>query len=120
MFAAGKPNLSSPRTAWMINAIKTGTLYSSIVPDGDFDRVDPVSKFEKNFPPTYFVHGTADVFSKVEISEKMTKELLELGAQAEMVRTEGQPHVFDIMLKEEDELFKGVVMDAFRWLESHV
>ena len=52
MFVDGKPDLQTPRPAWYIMQMKRGTSISSLVPDGDYERVDATTGFSKDFPPT--------------------------------------------------------------------
>lgn len=116
----GAPNLDSPRTAWMIAGLASGSYLRDVVKDGDFARVDPVNAFKKDWPPTCFVHGTDDVFALEEWSFKASEELQTLGVVSEVVRVSGQGHVFDLRLTEGDDLFQKYVMRGLKFLETHV
>ncbi|KAF2424240.1 hypothetical protein EJ08DRAFT_700833 [Tothia fuscella] len=61
---------STPRNAWFVANMKKGTLLKNAVQDGNFDRIDPVQLFSSSFPPTYFLHGTADTAVPVELARK--------------------------------------------------
>lgn len=108
----------------MLDALKNGTHLSSCVQDGKFARCDPATLFASagsrgKWPPTCFVHGTEDVFALEEWSWRAKSELEEAGTgDVEVVRVEGAGHVFDILLKEGDELFEGPVMEGLKFLEQ--
>lgn len=120
MFTPAGPNNSTPRTAWMINAMKAGSLYPDIIKDGNTERVDPATGFSESFPPTCFVHGTGDDYAPYRLIKRANDELKAKGVEVEYVEAEGQSHVFDMFLKEEDALFKDVVMKGLDFLKRHV
>jgi pimeloyl-ACP methyl ester carboxylesterase len=122
MFIKGAPNLSDPRCAWYISQIKAGTSLSSIVPDGDYERVDPMTKFSESFPPTYFLHGKKDVFVGYELAERAFDELKSFGVETELVLGEEIGHAFDLQMLEGDEsgLFEKYVVPALEFLVKHV
>jgi acetyl esterase/lipase len=120
MFVAGKPNLADPRCAWYIAQIKAGTSLSSIVPDDDYERVDPVTQFKKGFPPTYFLHGKQDVFVGHALSERAAAKLRECGVETELVLGEEIGHAFDLQPGEdESEEWGKYVVPALEWLVKH-
>lgn len=120
MFVQGKPNLADPRCAWYLQQIKQGTAISSILPDADLERADPTSKFTKNFPPTYFLHGKADSFVKYELTVRAHEELRTLGVETELVVPEGIEHAFDLQPQVGDEVFEKYVVPALDFLARHV
>ncbi|KAJ4369617.1 hypothetical protein N0V83_005379 [Neocucurbitaria cava] len=121
MFVDGKPALSDPRCAWYIQQLKNGTSISSIVPDGDFARVDATKHFSASFPPTYFLHGgDADVFVNYRLSVRAHEELKGLGVETELVIGEEVGHVFDLIIQDTDPLFVKYVVPALDFLERHV
>ncbi|CAO2648250.1 Nn.00g075170.m01.CDS01 [Neocucurbitaria sp. VM-36] len=121
MFMNGKPTLSDPRCAWFIQQLKNGTSISSIVQDGDYERVDATKRFNKGFPPTYFLHGgDADVFINYRLSVRAHEELKEMGVETELVIGEEVGHVFDLMIEDTDPLFIKYVVPALEFLERHV
>jgi acetyl esterase/lipase len=120
MFIAGAPNLSDPRCAWYIAQIKAGTSMSSIVPDGDYQRVDPVSKFGKGFPPTYFLHGKKDVFVRHEWSERAEERLRECGVETEIVLGEEIGHAFDLQMEVKREKWEKYVVPALDFLVQKI
>ena len=120
MFVEGKPALSDPRSAWFIQQLKNGTSISSIVPDGDYGRVDPTTQFKKGFPPTYFLHGKPDVFVDHSLTVRAHEELKRLGVETELVVGEEIGHVFDVQVKEDDPLFGKYVVPALDFLEKYV
>jgi pimeloyl-ACP methyl ester carboxylesterase len=122
MFVNGAPNQSDPRCAWYISQIKAGTSLSSIVPDGDYERVDPTTKFNKDFPPTYFLHGKKDVFVGYELAVRAHEQLKSLGPETKLVLGEEIGHAFDLQMVEGDDsgLFEKYVVPALDFLVEHV
>jgi acetyl esterase/lipase len=120
MFVAGAPNLSDSRCAWYIEQIKRGTSITSIVPDRKYEKVDPTQQWEKEFPPTYFFHGTADVFVGHEFAVRANEDLKRLGVKTELVLAEGVGHAFDLQMQEGDEKWDRLVVPALEWLVGHV
>lgn len=120
MFVDGKPALSDPRSAWFIQQLKNGSSISSIITDGDYERVDPTAQFTKAFPPTYFLHGVPDVFVDYNLTVKAHEELKKLSVETELVIGEEFGHVFDLQLQESDPLFAKYVLPALDFLKRHV
>jgi acetyl esterase/lipase len=120
MFVAGKPNLADPRVAWYIEQIKHGRALSAIVPDGEYARCDPMEGVDGEFPPTYFLHGKADVFVKWELSQLAFEKLRGLGVRAELVTPEGVGHAFDLQMEEGSEDWGRLVVPALEWVEGFV
>ncbi|KAB2579970.1 Non-reducing polyketide synthase ausA [Lasiodiplodia theobromae] len=137
MFVNGKPDLRSPRSAWMIHALKHGTWFRACVEGGDavgdgeeegliseetLTALEPTRGFGRaaGFPPTCFVHGTEDVFAPFALAERAEREAKAKGVEVKFVRVQGAGHVFDIGLAEEDELFKGPVVTALKWFVERI
>lgn len=120
LFVDGKPALSDPRCAWFITQLRDGKTISSIVPDGDYQRVDAAAQFDSNFPPTYFFHGTADIFVDHELTIRTHKELVKLGVETEIDIGEGMGHVFDFGLEETDPLYGQHVLPALCFLQQRI
>ncbi|KAH7089991.1 alpha beta-hydrolase [Paraphoma chrysanthemicola] len=120
MFTAAGPNLSDPRCAWFIEQIKSGTSMSSIVPDGDYTRIDATSSFSGKFPPTYFLHGKKDVFVPYGLSVRTHEALKALGVETELIMPDEIGHAFDLQISEEAKEFKEWVVPALDWLVGHV
>jgi acetyl esterase/lipase len=117
MFVAGKPNLKDARCAWYIAQIKAGTSLSSVVPDGNYQRCDPVTQFSAGFPPTYFLHGKEDVFVGYALSERAADKLRECGLATELMLGEEIGHAFDLQPgAEESESWGKYVVPALEWL----
>lgn len=113
------PDFSRPRIAWMFTALKEGRLFQHIVPDGDLKRVDPTTYFGPRFPPTLFVHGTADTLIDVRLSKNACDQLQGLGAEARLLLVEGADHGFDAGIDPDDEKFVHVLA-AFKFGKDHV
>jgi acetyl esterase/lipase len=120
LFVNGKPALEDPRCAWFITQLRDGKSISSIVPDGDYQRVDATTQFSSDFPPTYFFHGTTDVFVDLELTARTHKRLREFGVETTLDIGKGVGHVFDLALQETDPLFIQHVVPALDFLQKHV
>ncbi|KAI4152915.1 MAG: hypothetical protein LQ340_002623 [Diploschistes diacapsis] len=120
MFVDGKPDIQTPRPAWYIMQMKKGTSVSSLVSDGDYDRVDATTGFSKKFPPTYFLHGTADAFVDHKLAVKAHRELKNLGVETELLLGEGLAHTFDLQFTHQDPLFIKYVLPGLDFLQKHV
>jgi acetyl esterase/lipase len=120
MFVQGKPNLADPRVAWYIDQVKHGKSLSAIVPDGDYVRCDPMEGVDREFSPTYFLHGTEDAFVPWDVSERAYEKLKALGARAEFVLAEGLGHAFDLQMEEGNELWGKFVLPALEWMKGFI
>ncbi|OBT65058.1 hypothetical protein VE03_05242 [Pseudogymnoascus sp. 23342-1-I1] len=103
-----RPDLSIPRNAWLFVNLKNGTHFSSIVQDGNYERVDPVRLFSAKFPPTFFIHGNADGMVLPKFSEMAHAELQRLGVETGILLPEGKSHGFDVGVGPEDEEFASI------------
>lgn len=61
-----------------------------------YRQASPITYVDKEDPPTFVVHGTADDTVKIEQSEKLVAKLKELGVPHEYVVVENAPHSFDL------------------------
>ncbi|KAH6661747.1 Alpha/Beta hydrolase protein [Halenospora varia] len=114
------PDFSNYRVAWMFNTIGAGKLMQTIVTDGNFDRIDPASLFSKGkFPPTYFIHGTADTLVDQEFSQRAHNEVKSHGSESHLVLIEGAGHGFDAAAQPGDDKF-AVICRGFEFLRNHV
>lgn len=74
-----------------------------IVKDDDFERVDPTPLFKPGFPPTFFLHGDADVMVLTEFSQRAYEDLTKQRVEAEIALLPGKSHGFDVGISQEDE-----------------
>ncbi|KAL6708793.1 hypothetical protein ACN47E_002489 [Coniothyrium glycines] len=118
-FGPNGMDASTPRNAFFVSGMKAGTLLSSAVQDGNYDRVDPATLFSSSFPPTYFANGTADTLVSVKLTEKAHEELKAQGVESVLEILEGANHGFDVGkgpgTQEVDTVFKGL-----EFLRAHV
>ncbi|KAL1985301.1 hypothetical protein VTN96DRAFT_8100 [Rasamsonia emersonii] len=105
-----------PRDAWLTAQLKKGSWLAQVVKDVDFDRVDAAKGFSSTFPPTMFIHGNGDTFTESRISERAHKELKALGIETKLLLVPGAQHMFDMLLKEEDDLFQNYVLKGLKFL----
>ncbi|PVH74399.1 alpha/beta-hydrolase [Cadophora sp. DSE1049] len=118
--AATGPDLKNPRIAWMFSAVKKGALIESIVADGNYETVDPAFLFSKGkFPPTYFIHGTADTLVPHKLSQKAHDELVAAGHESHLVLVEGAPHGLDARMQEGDDTYRTIVK-GLEFLKAHI
>lgn len=61
-----------------------------------YKQASPLTYLDKDDPPTFVVHGTADETVNIEQSEKLVAKLKELGVPHEYVVVEHAPHSFDL------------------------
>jgi acetyl esterase/lipase len=118
-FGPNGPNLSDYRVAWMFKRIHQGKHMSEVIADANYARVDPANLFAKGFPPTYFVHGTADVLVPHAISQRAHDELKSLGVETQIQLVEGGGHGFDAGATPGDDKF-AVISRGFDFLQAHV
>lgn len=111
------PDFGNYRVAWLFNGCKTGTWMRALVPDENYDNVEPSKLFSPSFPPTYFIHGSKDFLVDLKFSERAHAELKALGAETQLVVVEAS-HGFDAGAKPGDDYYK-VVADGFKFLASH-
>ncbi|KAG6362496.1 hypothetical protein INS49_010728 [Diaporthe citri] len=99
------PDFSNPRVAWMFNLVKEGKLFSAVVADGNYDRVDPATLFAKlgeEFP----AHRAHD-------------ELQASGVDSKITLVDGAPHGFDAKAQPGDETF-AIVEQGFEFFKAHL
>lgn len=61
-----------------------------------------ITYIDKQFPPVFITHGTADKVVSVERSRRLVKHLEQLGVEHEYVEVEGAPHSYDLQPKQMD------------------
>ncbi|KAF5264219.1 hypothetical protein FOXYS1_5005 [Fusarium oxysporum] len=118
-FGPNGPNFADYRVAWMFKRINQGKHMSEVIADGDYARVDPATLFAKGFPPTYFIHGTADFLVPHSISQRAHDELKNLGVETQIELIEGAGHGFDAGAAPGDEKFT-IISRGFDFLKAHV
>lgn len=120
LFIDGRPALKDPRCAWYITQLRDGTSISSIVPDGDYERVDATAHLTSKFPPTYFFHGIPDIFVDRNLTVRVHEQLRGMGVETVLDLGEGLGHIFDSSLQVTDPLFIQHVAPALDFLQRHV
>lgn len=112
-------DLSNPRSAWFIGKSSLGQVYSSIAPGADLDKINAANLFSASYPPTFFIHGTADFIAPIKFSERAYEELKAKGVETDIIRFEGGHHGFDAFKKPGSAEFEAVVK-GFEFLRAHV
>ena len=120
MFIDGKPDLENSRPAWFIMQMKRGTSVSSLVPDGDYERCDATTTFNKSFPPTFFLHGKPDAFVDYRLAVRAHRELKNLNVETELLLGEDLEHVFDLLSNDDNPRFIQYVLPGLEFLRKHV
>ena len=120
MSVNGKPNLEDPRSAWFITQAKNGTSVSACFPDGDYERVEATNGFSKNYPPTFFLHGTIDKFVDYKLTVRAHEQLKTLGVETELLLGDDIDHAFDMFITDQDPKFARYVVPAFEFAHKHV
>lgn len=119
-FGPSGPDFSQYRVAWLFDQLKAGTFFKQLVHDGKFEKIDPAPLFDKpDFPPTIFLHGSADTGVDVKFSERAHKHLQCKGIETELAIMEGGAHGFDGRAKPGDKEF-DVASQALDFLKAHV
>ena len=114
------PDLRNPRVAWMFQALKEGSHIHQCMKDDNYERVDPATMFSKfPFPPTYFIHGSADTSVSSDFSTRAFEELKAKGNESHLVIIEGAEHGFDNTANTGDE-YCAIVCKGLEWLRSQV
>ncbi|KAH8889989.1 alpha/beta-hydrolase [Thozetella sp. PMI_491] len=113
------PDMTKPRNAWLLTSIKEGWWLREIVQDGNYARIDPATLFGPAFPPTAFIHGTADVVCPHSLSEKAHASLREHGVDTALFLVPDKPHDFDAAMTRHDAEFTKV-REGLQWLSEKV
>lgn len=114
------PDFTHHRIAWLFTSLKKGTWLKSVAPNGDYDSIDPGKLFSSSspFPPTYFIHGSADTLVDVKLSERAFEALKKRGVDTELVIEKGAPHGFDAGAKPGDHKYE-IVAKGFKFLADY-
>lgn len=115
-----QPDLSLPRQAWMISQIRDGTLMKTINGGDDYTKVDPIYSFTEKYPPTCFIHGTADAMVSHDFSARAETALEELDVDTELLYVDGADHAFDMPLQADSALYKEYILRGLKFLAEHV
>lgn len=119
-FGPNGPDLSTPRSAFLVGSVKKGTLFDKMIAEQEYDQVDPEGLFGKpGFSPTCFIQGTEDQTVDVRFTERAHAELKDNGVETELYLVQGAPHGFDARLKRDDAAF-GVIETGLKFLAKHV
>ncbi|KAL1846596.1 hypothetical protein Daus18300_014214 [Diaporthe australafricana] len=111
-------DVTSYRNAWLFGTMKDGRLFDELVPDGNYDKIDPAVLLTPSCPPTFFVHGSADTSVNFKLSERAHKALKENGVESELVVVDGAGHAFDQNQKPGDTGYEAVVK-GLEFLRAH-
>ncbi|EXF83063.1 hypothetical protein CFIO01_06235 [Colletotrichum fioriniae PJ7] len=115
--APGPPNFDDPRQAFAMTQIATGNVMNTIVPDKNWDAVDPIRNITPSFPPTFIVHGQADTMVPLELSQDLIKVLKEKGVKSELREIPGEEHTFAAKMKVGSQTW-NLQREGFDFLES--
>ncbi|KAK6835465.1 hypothetical protein RU639_001737 [Aspergillus parasiticus] len=109
-----------PRDAWFATHMKQGTLLDELVKNEDKSSIDGTVRFSTSFPQTMFIHGTADKVTHHRFSERAYEELKRLGVVTDLLLADGEDHVFDLTLEEDDMNFVKYVLPGLKFLARAV
>lgn len=118
-FGPNGPDLTKYRSAWFFDVMKNGKYLDAVAPASARHNIDPVRHFSASFPPTYFIHGTADTGVPARFSTAAHEELQKYGVESKLILRDNAPHGFDARAQPGDETFETVV-EGFRFLYKHV
>lgn len=100
--------------------MKQGTLLDELVKNEDKSTIDGTVRFSTLFPQTMFIHGTADKVTHHRFSERAHEELKRLGVVTDLLLADGEDHVFDLTLEEDDLKFVQYVLPGLKFLARAV
>ncbi|KAH8705786.1 Alpha/Beta hydrolase protein [Talaromyces proteolyticus] len=113
-------DLCTPRQAYLITSVGKGTQFDKIIAEDEYDYVDPEKLLKRpDFPPTFFVQGTADVVVDAKFAQWAHAELHKNGVQAKLYLVEGGTHGFDARLNRDDAAFEPI-QKGIDFLAYHV
>ncbi|CCF34881.1 hypothetical protein CH063_06788 [Colletotrichum higginsianum] len=115
--AQGPPNFDDPRQAFAMTQIASGNVMKAIVPDGNWDAVDPLRNITASFPPTFIVHGQADTMVPLELSQGLFQALREKGVRSGLREIPGEEHTFAARMKVGSQTW-NLQREGFEFLES--
>lgn len=119
-FGPNGPDLSTPRSAFLVTSVRRGKLFDKIIAEHEYDQVDPERLFKSTrFPPSCFIQGTEDKTVDEKFARQAHAELQSHGVESKLLIVEGAPHGFDARLKRGDDAFR-VIEDGLRFLAEHV
>ncbi|KZL75005.1 hypothetical protein CT0861_00875 [Colletotrichum tofieldiae] len=115
--AQGAPNFDDPRQAFALTQISRGNVMNTIVPDKNWDSVDPIRNITSSFPPTFIVHGQEDTMVPLELSQSLFKVLKEKGVRSGLREIPGEEHTFAAKMKVGSQTW-NLQKEGFDFLES--
>jgi acetyl esterase/lipase len=116
---SNRPDFSRPRDAFALTQIANGTVLDAIfhASAGRLEDIDPVTRVEAGFPPTFIVHGDCDRMVPVDVSRRLWEVLKEKGVECGMVEVEGEDHTFALGMEVGGRVWKRS-REGFEWLEE--
>ena len=118
--------IPSPRSKWQMHILKHGQWMSTVLPDGDFAAIDPMTRLTSHWPPTMIVQGEVDNIggSGLDLAQRAETEMKAARVkEVELVVVQGETHMFDLppMVGTTDLGPKWqAVVKGLDWLTSHV
>ena len=84
------------RQAFAMHQIATGKVINTIWPSTpqNLEKIDPMMKVGKYWPPVAIIHGTADTMIPMRLSREFEERLKDNGVEVEFFEVEGEPHTF--------------------------
>lgn len=116
----------APRNRWQMHLLKSGQWLATVLPDGDYAAIDPMTRLANHWPPVMIVQGEADNVpgSSLELAERAEKAMKDAGVkEVRLERLPEEAHMFDLppTVGTEDlgPRWQAVVK-GLDWLISHV
>lgn len=117
--APGPPDFTDPRQAYAMTRIGRGQVLQAILPDRQYERVDPIKNISGTFPPVFIVHGAADTMVPIHLSQALLVELRNHGVRCGMVDVPDEEHTFAARMRMGSETWK-LQRQGFDFLQSLV
>jgi acetyl esterase/lipase len=115
--APGPPDFTDPRQAYAMTRIARGQVLQAIIPDLQYDKVDPVKNISRAFPPVFIVHGAADTMVPIQLSRVLFAELRKHGVLCGMVEVPDEEHTFAAKMRVGSETW-NLQRQGFDFLQS--
>lgn len=117
--ASGPPDFTDPRQAYAMTRIARGRVLQAILPNGQYEQVDPLKNISGTFPPVFIVHGTSDTMVPIQLSRALFAKLKEFRVLCKLVEVPGEEHTFAAKMRIGSETW-NLQRQGFDFLQSLV
>lgn len=114
------------RNKWQMDVLKNGRWPQTVLPDGDYAAIDPLTRLNEHWAPTMIVQGSADNVpgSDLGLAQRAKAEMEVAGVKEVLLEVVGnETHMFDLppAVGTSDLGAKWqAVVKGLNWLKEHV